>query len=272
MPFVGDWNGDGIDTIGLYNPTTATVYLRNENTTGYADITFHYGPAGGDWVPFVGDWNGDGVSTMGFTIRLPARSICGTKNTSGLCRHNIPIWPGRKHWDAIAGDWNATALPRSGFTIRLPGRSICGTRTHGFCRYNVPIWPGWEQLEANCRHWSDSSNTLTTTSNVTGSGETTALTQTELDTITNEAIRRWQASGVDADATAKLEAATGVTANLTGPKSAVIENGVIYLDRTAADYGWSVDPTPSSDEDYTQLRQARPCRADSLRPLTRLTC
>ena len=40
-------------------------------------------------------------------------------------------------------------------------------------------------------------------------------------------------------------------ANLTGPKLAVIENGVIYLDRTAAGHGWFVDSTPSSDEEYT---------------------
>ena len=86
---------------------------------------------------------------------------------------------------------------------------------------------------------------------MTGSGETTTLTQTELDTITNEAIKRWQASGVNADATAKLEAATIVIANLTGPKLAVIENGVIYLDSTAAGHGWFVDSTPSSDEEYT---------------------
>ena len=31
-------------TIGLYSQATGKVYLRNENTTGIADITFQYGP------------------------------------------------------------------------------------------------------------------------------------------------------------------------------------------------------------------------------------
>ena len=98
---------------------------------------------------------------------------------------------------------------------------------------------------------ADLSSTLTTTSNVTGSGETTTLTQPELDTITNEAITRWQASGGNADATAKLEAATIAIANLTSPKSPVIENGATYPDRTAAGHGWFADSMPSSDEEYT---------------------
>ena len=29
IPIAGDWDGDGTDTIGLYNPTTSTFYLRN---------------------------------------------------------------------------------------------------------------------------------------------------------------------------------------------------------------------------------------------------
>ena len=51
IPIAGDWNGDGKDTIGLYNPATSTFYLRNTislqgaNDKGYADVTFSYGTA-----------------------------------------------------------------------------------------------------------------------------------------------------------------------------------------------------------------------------------
>jgi hypothetical protein len=38
-PLVGDWNGDGVDTIGLYDPAGAGFFLRNSNTGGVADIT-----------------------------------------------------------------------------------------------------------------------------------------------------------------------------------------------------------------------------------------
>src|SRR3970282_1217033 len=39
-PFMGDWNGDGIDTPGLYRRSDGYVYLRNSNTHGIADIPF----------------------------------------------------------------------------------------------------------------------------------------------------------------------------------------------------------------------------------------
>ena len=50
MPIAGDWNGDGKDTIGLYDPTTSMFYLRNTtslqgpNDMGYADVAFTYRP------------------------------------------------------------------------------------------------------------------------------------------------------------------------------------------------------------------------------------
>lgn len=64
IPFVGDFDGDGIDTIGLYRPSTATVYLKNTFDGGPADREFPYG-ASGD-VPIAGDWGPeDGVDTVG---------------------------------------------------------------------------------------------------------------------------------------------------------------------------------------------------------------
>ena len=50
--------GINSDTIGLFNPTSGTFYLRDSNSAGYADYTFRYGPAGGGWIPIVGDWDG----------------------------------------------------------------------------------------------------------------------------------------------------------------------------------------------------------------------
>jgi hypothetical protein len=36
-PLVGDWNGDRIDTIGVYR--TGSFYIRNNNPNGIADLT-----------------------------------------------------------------------------------------------------------------------------------------------------------------------------------------------------------------------------------------
>jgi hypothetical protein len=51
-PVVGDWDGDGVDTIGVYR--NGVFYLRNSNTIGYADITFGLGVDGDE--PIAGYW------------------------------------------------------------------------------------------------------------------------------------------------------------------------------------------------------------------------
>jgi hypothetical protein len=57
-PMVGDWNKDGLVTIGLYVPSSSMFFLRNANTIGVADIVFGYGPAGAGWTPLGGNWTG----------------------------------------------------------------------------------------------------------------------------------------------------------------------------------------------------------------------
>ncbi|HQR36935.1 MAG TPA: hypothetical protein PLF26_00925 [Blastocatellia bacterium] len=57
MPIVGDWNGDGVDTVGVYITGTGTFFLRNSNSPGPADLAFTFGAGGG--IPLSGDWNGN---------------------------------------------------------------------------------------------------------------------------------------------------------------------------------------------------------------------
>ena len=53
-PVAGDWNADGIDTIGIYR--VDRFFLTNSNTTGFADIVFVLGNDGD--FPIAGNWNG----------------------------------------------------------------------------------------------------------------------------------------------------------------------------------------------------------------------
>ncbi|MGB5380244.1 MAG: hypothetical protein WBO25_04500 [Acidimicrobiia bacterium] len=62
-PFMGDWNGDGVDTPGLYRRSDGYVYLRNSNTQGIADISFYFGNPND--IPIAGDFDGDGFDTVG---------------------------------------------------------------------------------------------------------------------------------------------------------------------------------------------------------------
>ncbi|MBU0777745.1 hypothetical protein KKF82_05765 [Patescibacteria group bacterium] len=43
IPLVGDWDGDGIEGIGAYEPSTGTFFLKQTATGGNADISIQYG-------------------------------------------------------------------------------------------------------------------------------------------------------------------------------------------------------------------------------------
>jgi hypothetical protein len=84
-PVIGDWNKDGLDTVGVVEPSAngfATWYLRNSNSAGAPDITpFQYGLA--SWIPVIGDWDGDRTTTIGVYEPLERRWYIGNENSAG---------------------------------------------------------------------------------------------------------------------------------------------------------------------------------------------
>jgi hypothetical protein len=77
VPVVGDWDGDGVATPGVFRD--GTWYLRNSNSPGNADIVVQFGNPGD--IPIVGDWNGDGSDSIGI-VRGNTFYLRNT-NTSG---------------------------------------------------------------------------------------------------------------------------------------------------------------------------------------------
>jgi hypothetical protein len=62
-PFVADFNGDGIDTIGLHRETTGLVYYRNSNSEGTAEAQFIFGDPGDKII--AADWTERGYESVG---------------------------------------------------------------------------------------------------------------------------------------------------------------------------------------------------------------
>lgn len=62
IPFMGDWDCDGIDTPGLFRLADAFAYLRDSNSAGIGDIRFFFGNPSD--VPLAGDFDGDGCDTL----------------------------------------------------------------------------------------------------------------------------------------------------------------------------------------------------------------
>jgi len=100
-PFAGDFNGDGIDTIGLHRETTGLVYFRNTHTQGVADHQFLFGnPAD---LLVAGDWTGVGFSTPALFRPNGARFFLRHTNTQGVADNSFPM--GNPGWLPVAGSF-----------------------------------------------------------------------------------------------------------------------------------------------------------------------
>ncbi|MGB5657215.1 MAG: SpoIID/LytB domain-containing protein [Acidimicrobiia bacterium] len=101
-PYAGDWNGDGIDTMGLYRESNGYLFLRNTNNQGIADIEIYYGIPRD--LPVSGDWNGNGVDTVGIYRSSEGRFYLRNTNTQGIADIDFPF--GNPGDVPIAGDWD----------------------------------------------------------------------------------------------------------------------------------------------------------------------
>jgi uncharacterized delta-60 repeat protein len=107
-PVVGDWDGDGQTTIGTFDPSTATFYLKNRNTGGGPDITpFAFGGAG--WKPVSGDWRFSGQTSVGV---FDPSGQWYLRNAAAPGAPDVgPFAYGLGSWVPVAGDWNFPAFP-----------------------------------------------------------------------------------------------------------------------------------------------------------------
>jgi len=149
QPFVGDWNGDGVDTPGLYRRSDGYVYLRNTNTQGIADISFYFGNPSD--IPIAGDFDGDGFDTVGIyrpsNQRFYIINRLGSGDTGlGAADYDFPFGnPGDQPIvadpDADGSDTVGTYRPSNGLV------SFASGETHPFS-YGAPgdtaVLGAWE--------------------------------------------------------------------------------------------------------------------------------
>ena len=76
-PFVGDFDGDGTDTVGLHRETTGLVYYLNSHRSGDADDSFIYGNPGDRLI--AGDWSGDDLDSPG--VFRPSHGVVYLKDS-----------------------------------------------------------------------------------------------------------------------------------------------------------------------------------------------
>jgi len=105
VPLMGDWNGDGVDTAGLYVRNTGAWLLSNDNVSVHQ--SFIYGPG---FTPLVGDWDGNGTDNVG--VYNPANSSWILAGVNGGAP-TISFPYGVVNAIPLTGDWdgNGTDTP-----------------------------------------------------------------------------------------------------------------------------------------------------------------
>lgn len=113
MPLTGDWNGDGRDTIGYYDPTAQQFQLHTsiDNATTVLATIDASGVGSGNWLPITGDWDGDGTDTVGL-YNSGTNTFKLTNSTNSFftdAEFTAIHWNGRSlpaSFKPIAGDWD----------------------------------------------------------------------------------------------------------------------------------------------------------------------
>jgi regulation of enolase protein 1 (concanavalin A-like superfamily) len=148
VPVVGDWTGDGIDTVGIVR-RGRHWHLRFSNTAGVADRSFTYGGWLGRDRPVVGDWIGKGHdlpgiirgSTWHLRNALAGGSADITFNYGRVGRGDHPI----------TGDWNGNGIDTAGI-VRYGRWHLKNTHTGGAADWtfafgrsdDVPVVGSWD--------------------------------------------------------------------------------------------------------------------------------
>jgi hypothetical protein len=118
-PLVGDWNGDGTETIGVQRGNRFLLSDRNRSPATTYDFTF--GDAGD--VAVVGDWDGDGRDSIG--VYRSGRWYLRNSNATGAADATVAY--GAPDATPVVGDWDSD------------GRVGIGVYAHGVWRLSNSV-------------------------------------------------------------------------------------------------------------------------------------
>jgi cyclophilin family peptidyl-prolyl cis-trans isomerase len=133
-----------LPTVGAFDPSSATWYLRNSNSAGAPDAgTFAYGTPGSWGV--TGDWDGNGSSTVGVVDPKSMTWYLRNSNSAGAPDAGTFAY-GAPGWIPVVGDWNGDghtgigAYDPSTATWYLRNEANAGAPDAGVFRYGVAGW------------------------------------------------------------------------------------------------------------------------------------
>ena len=103
---VGDWNGDGITTIGIFRHGTWYLDLDGDGRWSPGDQMIQMGQAGD--IPVVGDWTGDGKTKLG--LYRNGTWMLDINNDHKIDANDRVFQLGGPHDKPVAGDFNGDGI------------------------------------------------------------------------------------------------------------------------------------------------------------------
>ena len=98
---------------------TGTFFLRNSNSSGPPDVTFTFGPGGGQ--PVGGDWNFDGSDGVGVYVASSGTFFLKFENSPGNADLVFSPGPAGLGYRPISGDWDGDGDDTAGLYGTLSG-------------------------------------------------------------------------------------------------------------------------------------------------------
>jgi CSLREA domain-containing protein len=111
LPVVGDWDGNGVDTIGVYRNSTGFFFLSDSNTAPAVNYTVLFGNPGD--TPFAGRWDNT-MSGSGIGVYRNSNGILYQKKTLVTGFDDFFAIFGNPGDQGFAGDWDADGFDSIG--------------------------------------------------------------------------------------------------------------------------------------------------------------
>lgn len=131
LPVTGDWDGDGVDGLGVFSVSTGAFFLVDDPANSPAaalpaDYALFITTTGAGWLPVAGDWDGDGADGVGIyntttgTMFLVDNVMGGTAAATPAAYTAFMIVDGA-NWIPITGDWDGDGADGIGIYNKTTG-------------------------------------------------------------------------------------------------------------------------------------------------------
>lgn len=248
VPVIGDWNDDGMDDVGVHR--VDRFYLDTNGNRAWntgVDGVFSFGIAGDQAV--IGDWNADGIENLGvhrgdtWYLDLNANFVWNP-GIDGVFQF------GNTGDEPVIGDWNNDGVDDLG--VHRGNQWFLdsnGNRTWNGGAVDTFFTFGNSGDDALAGHFG--SFPFTANGVAAASSAQAILSADQVETSVSAAIDILSSKLALAPAQLQLLSSVQVViGNLDDSRLAHYVYGTIVIDDDAAGFGWFVDATPLSDEEF----------------------